>query len=290
MRRAVAAGAVLLATLALAAPASAESIFVTMGTKSFSPRHLDVLVGDNIVWRNTSIKAHNVKFETEGFNSGRLAPRLAANHIFGVAGEYAYICTIHDGMTGELGVYPLLLSGPTGPVGRGETVRLHVRAPLDATGITIEEDSGAGWVPVAAAGPPPPSGHEGHIAPGTLHANVVPSGSASYRAVSALGASQPVRVEVTDGARLAVAARRARRGRSVVRVSAVPAVPGTRVVLQLRLRERFGWWPVARTRLDRRSRAQFTVRGHRGARARVALVGADWATPLAQSTVVRLPR
>jgi plastocyanin len=290
MRRTAAAGAVLLASVVLAAPASAESVFVTMGTKSFTPRQLDVLVGDNIVWRNTSIKTHNVKFETEGFNSGRLAPRLAANHIFALAGEYAYICTIHDGMTGELGVHPLLLSGPTGPVARGETVKLHVRAPLDATGITIEEDAGAGWVQVATAGPPPPSGHDGHIAPGTLHADVVPPGSASYRAVSALGASQPVRVEVTDGTRLAVAARRARRGRSVVRVSALPAAPGTRVVLQLHLRERFGWWPVARARLDRRSRAAFTVRGHRGAPARAVLVGEDWTTPVSRSPVVRLPR
>jgi hypothetical protein len=261
-----------------------------MGSRSFTPGHLDVLVGDTVVWRNNSQKTHNVKFGADGFNSGRIAPRGAANHVFTPAGEYAYICTIHDGMTGELGVHTLLLSGPKGPVGRGEPVALHVRAPETATPVTIEEDSGAGWVPVATAGPPPPSGHDGHIEPGTLHATVVPPGSASYRAVSALGASPPLRVEVSDGARLTVAARRVRAGRSSVRVSAVPAAPGTRVVLQLDLRERFGWWPVARGRLDRRSRAAFTVRGHRGARARVVLVGADWTTPLAQSRVLRLPR
>jgi hypothetical protein len=61
------------------------------------------------------------------------------------------------------------------------------------------------------------------------------------------------------------------------------------VVLQLKLRERFGWWPIARARLDKSSRARFTVRGHAGAPARVVLVGPDWATPLSASRVVKLP-
>ena len=38
------------------------------------------------------------------------------------------------------------------------------------------------------------------------------------------------------------------------------------------------------------SRARFSVRGHRGAPARVVLVGPDWATPLNESRVLKLPR
>jgi len=38
------------------------------------------------------------------------------------------------------------------------------------------------------------------------------------------------------------------------------------------------------------ARARFTVRGNEGAPARVVLVGADWAPPLSQSRVVKLPR
>ena len=72
-------------------------------------------------------------------------------------------------------------------------------------------------------------------------------------------------------------------------VSANPSTPGARVVLQLKLRERFGWWPVARARLDKRSRASFSVRGHAGAPARVVLVAPDWATPLNESRVLKLP-
>ena len=55
----------------------------------------------------------------------------------------------------------------------------------------------------------------------------------------------------------------------MVNVKASPASPGANVVLQLKLRERFGWWPVARARLDKRSRAALTVRRYGGGPARV---------------------
>jgi hypothetical protein len=248
-----------------------------------------VLVGDNVIWRNNSVKAHNVKSEAAGYNSGRFAPRTAVNRVFAAAGVFPYVCTIHDGMTGEIGVYPLLLSGPKRPVQPGAPVALHVRAPEGAGVVTIEADIGAGYQPVAEAGPPPGGGHEGHVEPGTLHANVVVSQTATYRAVFAGGSSQELRVEVSAGPALSVAAKRTA-GASLINVSASPASPGARVVLQLRLRERFGWWPVARARLDKRSRAQFSLRGRAGVPARVATVGPDWATVLSESRVLKLPR
>lgn len=283
--------AISLAGLAvMAAPAQADSVFVFTGASSFQPAKLDVLVGDNIVWRNDSVKTHNVKSEAEGFNSGRIAPRTAATHIFATAGSFPYVCTIHDGMTGEIGVYPLLLSGPTRPVQRGASVALHVRAPDGTSEVTIEADSGSGYQPVAIAGAPEGGGHEGHLEPGTLHANVTASETATYRAVSAAGSSQELRVEVTDGPALTVSAKRRAAGGVSISVKASPASPGANVVLQLKLRERFGWWPVSRARLDKRSRAAFTVTRYGGVPARVVIVGADWASPLSQSRVFRLAR
>lgn len=290
VRRALLAGVALAAALGAAAPARAESVFVSALTRSFSPRNLDVLAGDTVVWRNVSQKTHNVKFETEEFNSGRIAPRGAANHPFTVAGVYPYVCTIHDGMWGQVGVYPLLLSGPAKRVRRGTTVALHVRAPEGAGEVRIEADSGAGFVPVAVAGPATGGGHDGQDEPGTVHANLVAAETATYRAAFDGGVSQDLRVEVTDAPDLAARVRRKARGRALVTVSADPVTPGARVVLQLRLRERFGWWPLARARLDRRSRASFTVRGHSGAPLRAVLVGPDWATPLSESPVRRVPR
>ncbi len=267
--------------------AAAASVLVSMTSSAFAPANPDVLVGDNVVWRNNSVKTHNVKFETEGFNSGRIAPRGGANHVFGMAGRYAYICTIHDGMQGQVGVHPLLLESPARRVRRGTAIALHVRAPEGAGEVAIEADYGAGFGQIAVAGPAAGGGHEGHEEPGTVHANVVASETAAYRAVSPAGASQELRVEVTDAPDLSANARR-RGARSLVSVAASPSAPGARVVLQLKLRERFGWWPVARARLDRRSRATFTVRGRRGAPARAVLVGPDWATPLSQSRVLRV--
>jgi hypothetical protein len=267
---------------------AAASLLVSMTTGAFAPAQLDVMVGDNVVWRNNSIKTHNVKFESAGFDLGRIAPRGGANHRFEAAGTFAYICTIHDGMEGEIGVYPLLLDGPARRVRRGTSIALHVRAPEGAGEVAIEADYGAGYGRIAVAGPAEGGGHEGHEEPGTVHANVAASETATYRAVSSAGASQEVRVEVTDAPDLSAKVRRRRAGGSLVSVSASPAAPGARVVLQLKLRERFGWWPVARARLDRRSRATFAVRGRRGAPARAVLVGPDWATPLSQSRVLRI--
>ena len=270
--------------------AAAASVLVSMLSGAFSPAHLDVMTGDRVVWTNASTKTHNIKFETEAFNSGRVPPRSGANHDFSVPGVYPYICTIHDGMTGEVGVYPLVLEGPVKRVRRGTSIAFHVRAPEGAGEVRIEADAGAGFAPVAVAGPFEGGGHEGHQEPGTVHANVVASETAVYRAAFAGGSSNEVRIEVTDAPDLGVKVRRGRRGTAVVTASANPSTPGARVVLQLKLRERFGWWPVARARLDKSSRARFTVRGHRGAPARVVLVGPDWATSLNESRVLRVPR
>jgi hypothetical protein len=269
--------------------AAAASVLVAMLSGAFSPAHLDVMTGDNVAWTNTSTKTHNIMFETEGFNSGRVEPRGGAHHVFPVAGVYPYFCTIHDGMTGEVGVYPLVLEGRAKRVRRGTSVAFHVRAPEGAGEVRIEADTGAGFQPVAVAGPAGGGGHEGHEEPGTVHATVVASETAVYRAAFSGGTSNALRIEVTDAPDLAAKVRRGRRGTAVVTASANPSTPGARVVLQLKLRERFGWWPVARARLDKSSRARLTVRGHSGAPARVVLVGPDWATPLNESRVLKLP-
>jgi hypothetical protein len=269
---------------------TALSIFVSMATAAFSPVHVDVLAGDRVVWRNNSQRTHNVKFEREGFNSGRVAPRGAANHVFEAPGSYEYVCTIHDGMNGEVGVHALLIEGPARPVRRGATVAFGVRAPEGAGEVRIEADRGGGFQTVAVAGPVAGEGHDGHTDPGTLHADVVATESATYRAISSAGPSQMLRVEVTDGPVLSASQRRGRRGATLVSVRAAPASPGARVVLQVHLRERFGWWPLRRARLDRRSRALLRVRGHAGARARVVPVGSDWVTPVGEPAAFRLRR
>jgi plastocyanin len=289
MRRALIAAAAITTALAAPGAAQAESVFVFAQNQSFSPVQTDVLPGDTVVWRNTSSKTHNVKFDVEGYNSGRFDPGEVRNHPFPTAGVYDYHCTIHTGMLGQIGVYPLVLSGPGTRVRRGTTVAFHVRAPQDAGEVRIEADSGGGYHTVAIAGPAQGGVHEGHDEPGTVHAGVVASEPATYRAAFSGGTSNELHVDVTDAPDLTARAHVARRD-SVVTVSTGPATPGGRVVLQVNLRERFGWWPLKRARLDKRGRAAFHVHGYRGVRARAVLVGPDWATPLNESRSLRLRR
>ena len=225
-----------------------------------------------MIWRNTSSKTHNVKFETEGYNSGRFGPGEVRNHPFPTAGVYDYHCTIHTGMIGQVGVYPLVLDGPADRVRRGRSIAFGVRAPDGAGDVTIEADYGGGSSRWRGRRGWYPTGHEGHDAPGELHADVVASESATYRAVYSGGASNEVRVEVTDAPDVTAAVKRGKRA-TVVNVRTTPAAPGARVVLQLNLRERFGWYPVDRARLDSHSHARFLVWRYGRVRAPVVLVG-----------------
>ena len=118
---------------------------------------------------------------------------------------------------------------------------------------------------------------------GKFRASVRPPASAFYRAVSGADASPPVRVEVSD--RSDVAARVSGRR---VRVHVDPLNPGAKVSLQLKLRERFGWWTVARARLDKRSGAAFPIHRRKPVWARVVLTRSDGWTPIAVSSTVRL--
>jgi plastocyanin len=276
MRAPVAAVATALAALALAAPARAEIAFVSVQHSTFSPASRDVLVGDVVSWRNVSLREHDVTSAAAGFESGRLARNATFAHTFATPGAFPYICKVHAGMSGHVAVHPLLLEGPTAPVARGKPIALHVRAPAGNGEVAIEEDAGGGFRRVATATAAAGDGHRDHDGAGTLHATVTPAASASYRAVAAAGTSPTIRVEVSDRTTLTITSS-AHPGGATLTVRSVPA-PGARVALQLRLRERFGWWTVARARLDGRSRARFTLRRQRPVRVRVALVGRDGTT------------
>jgi hypothetical protein len=72
--------------------------------------------------------------------------------------------------------------------------------------------------------------------------------------------------------------------RTGVAVRVTPSDPGGRILLQVHSRAHFGWWPLARKRLDFLSEARFRVPA--GRRVRALLVDRDGWTPLAKSVVV----
>jgi plastocyanin len=271
MKRGAFLGAALAALLA-GVPARADTTAVQIVDTAYNPLQVVVLTGDTVGWRNGSfINQHTVT--APSFDSGPISSGGGFFHDFTAPGTYPYTCTIHAGMSGEVDVFGLLMNGPDRAVARGAATVLTGRAASGVGSITIEEDTGAGFHPVTIT----------QASAGTFKATVHPPANASYRAEAGPNVSPPVQVKVSDRSDLSleVSGRR-------LRVHVDPPNPGARVSLQLKLPERFGWWTVARARLDRRSEARFLVRRSTPVRARVVLTQSDGWTQLATSAAVRI--
>ena len=260
--------------------APAASVFaVTIGFDAMRPSKLDIVTGESVKWTNESARTHTVTADDESFDSGRLGSSAAYNRRFAVAGDAPYHCRLHPSIRGVVGVHDLLLGTPGQVAAPNRPFVLAGRTALPAaTPVSIEADSGAGFAEVGSA----EVGDDGRFS-----ARLVPATTASYRAVAGSVTSPPVRLLVLDR-RISVTARRAMDGRVRLHAKVTPASRGGRVVLQLYLPERFGWWPVRQARLGRDSSVTFTVRTERRLRARVRYTLADGATALATSPVVRL--
>jgi plastocyanin len=287
MRRLALATAV--AVAALGAPASAqmghdmhgaiggdESVSILFG--AYSPARIDVLAGDTVQWRNDSLRDHTVSADDGMWVSPRLSGSNSFTHRFDTPGVATYYCTLHTFMHGEIDVHRVLLSAPGEPGAPGRPYTLRGRAALPAgESVTIEADSGAGFqqVGTAAVG-----------TDGSFSADVRATTTASYRAVAGTDTSQTVQLLVLDRKLTASGSSRGRRVTVEARVA--PASPHAPVVLQLRLPQRFGWWPVARARLDHHSRARFALKLAHRYPARVLLTLSDGATALATSRTLHV--
>jgi len=270
MRKALAAATI--AWLAVV-PAASAAVDVNIEFEAFSPTPLDVLPGETVEWDNISSRAHTVTADGESFDSGDIEAGERFERTFDAVGAYDYHCRIHPGMVGELDVRRVIFEPlPPGLVEVGEHVAVDGRAADTSSPVQIERDTGAGFEPVASVMPQPDS---------TWHADLVAERTADYRARVGADLSQSRRLLVSDR-RLIVHARRS--GRVSVRV--VPANPYQRVMLELHLRDRFGWWPQRSKKLDYLSRASFRVT--RRVRARISLVDEDGWTRRAVSPVVRI--
>jgi plastocyanin len=249
---------------------------------AYKPRQIDVLTGDTVTWTNISVRGHTVTAEDGAFDSGRVNANERFAHTFGVQGAYPYYCRLHPTIRGEVDAHELLLDPQPESAAPGRSFPIGGRAALPAgSEVSIEGDSGSGYAPVASAS----VGTDG-----SFSAMATPTRTTRYRAVHGTDASPPVELIVTDHRVRAVGVRH---GSSVVVGATVsPPSHGMSVVLQVRSRERFGWWPTRRARLNHSSSARFVLHTARRVYARVVLTRADGATVLAQSrpVVVRAGR
>jgi plastocyanin len=251
---------------------------VSIHFAAFSPTQVDVVAGDTVRWMNDSVRVHSVTADSGAWASARLVAGDSFNHTFADLGTVTYYCSLHPFMRGEIDVHRVLLAAPTEAGAPGRPYTLHGRAALPAgEEVTIEVDTGAGFQRAGSATVG---------ADGAFTAEVTATTTATYRAVAAEESSPAVQLIVLDRKLMASAAGR---GRSVtVDAGVAPASPGAPVVLQLRLRQHFGWWPVARARLDRASRARFSLRLAHRYPARVVLTLSDGATALATSRTLHV--
>jgi plastocyanin len=257
-----------------APPAAAVSI----GFAAFATPHIDVVAGDTVRWTNDSGRPHDVVADDGSFDSGKMYSSDAFSRRFETPGAIPYFCRLHPFMTGEIDVHRVVLDTPGQRAGSGKPYVLSGRVAAGTTGsVAIQGDDGSGFAPVGSAA----VGSDG-----TFRTTVTPRSTTAYRAVVADGASPAVQLLVLDH-EVSVGARRSG-GRTAVRVHVAPAAPGQEVVLQLRLRDRFGWWPVARARLDAHSSARFVVGRRAAAPARVLLTLRDGATEVARSRTVHV--
>jgi plastocyanin len=248
---------------------------VSMLATSFAPAHADVLAGDTVTWHNASAQRHSVTAADGSWSSEQVFPRGSYSRRFDAPGPVAYYCTVHPFMRAELGVHRLLLNRPRESAAPGRAFVLAGRAALpDRTRVALEADEGGGFRPAGSA----------IVQGGAFRGSVTPRASAPFRAVAGGEASPPVQVTVLE--RRVLVARSGGGRRVIVDVRVVPASPRATVVLQLRLRERFGWWPVRRARLDGDSTARFRLRLDRRVPARVVLTQSNGATQLARSRTI----
>jgi plastocyanin len=241
----------------------------------FGPSRLDVLPAETVAWTNVSSRQHTVTSDVGVFGSGLLSSGDRFSWTFATVGAYPYHCTVHAGMTGEVDVRRVTLGPlPTAVLRPGTLVQLSGRAADPSAPVRIERSAdGAHFTPEATTMP---------TTTGDWHATVTARATVDLRATSGPDVSEIRRLLVSHSH---VHAHSTRAG---VAVRVTPKAPYGRLMLQRRLRERFGWWPIARKRLDYVSEASFRVR--RPARVRVVLVDTDGWTPLAISRVIHLRR
>jgi plastocyanin len=71
-----------------------------MDDKAFVPNHMNIKVGDTVIWKNTDDETHTIT--SREFDSGLLDPTQSFEHKFESIGRYRYTCMIHPSMNGEV--------------------------------------------------------------------------------------------------------------------------------------------------------------------------------------------
>jgi len=242
---------------------------------AYGPSQLDVLPGETVTWTNVSTRTHTVTSDDGLFDSGEVPGGARFQFQFNEPGTYRYHCTIHPSIVGEIDVRRVTLGPlPTAAVPVGAPVEFSGRAASVAQPVSVQQRlGGSAFTTIATATPAPD---------GSWRTTVKATATGDYRAVSGTDTSQTRRLLV--GIRRVIV----HANRSGLSVDVTPSAPYSPFLVEVYLRERFGWWPIASGRLNYVSESD--IRLHGPARVRIVLVDKDGWTPLATSRIVVLER
>jgi plastocyanin len=250
----------------------AASTDVSILFSDYRPSKLDVLPGETVTWTNVSLRTHTVTSDADLFDSGEVAAGETFARRFDTVGTFPYHCVIHPSITGEIDVRRVTLDPlPPAALPIGKPVEFGGRTADPGKAVEIQRLNGSAWSTVASVTP---------SADGSWTTMLKAESTGDYRATAGADASETRRLLVS------VWSVQLKPTKAGVDVTVTPSAPYARFLVELQLRERFGWWPVTSGKLDYVSSAE--VRVKRPARVRVVLVDKDGWTPLATSRVVTL--
>lgn len=90
----------------LAGAAQAGDARVVIDNFAFSPSSLTVKAGTTVTWRNSDDIPHTVASIKRAFKSKALDTSDSFSFTFNESGTYAYFCSLHPHMTGQIVVEP----------------------------------------------------------------------------------------------------------------------------------------------------------------------------------------
>ena len=85
-----------------ALPVTAAAAAVDVVDFAFKPSTLTVKVGTVVTWTNGDAFSHSIRSKDAAFDEHAMAAGAKATVTFTTAGTYAYICGIHNSMTGTV--------------------------------------------------------------------------------------------------------------------------------------------------------------------------------------------
>jgi plastocyanin len=75
---------------------------VVIEAMRFSPSHLEVNVGDTVIWKNQDPFPHTATSEKNGFDSKTIPASRTWKFVAKKPGTFPYLCTLHETMKGTL--------------------------------------------------------------------------------------------------------------------------------------------------------------------------------------------